>query len=175
MIIYKITHKETKKSYIGQTRGEVEKRWKEHCSKAGGKSYIGAAIQKYGKDAFDFEIIHRCKVLKDLDRAEAYFIKKHNTYYPRGFNLTKGNYIKLEGPLNKGFYEKKLEEVDNDPDLNRLDKIALKSAISIYKSGRSLRSIVDNFNKLDMRTSKGMAWSIKKIKDLAKEYGLDLK
>lgn len=55
--IYKITKKENGKSYIGQSN-DIERRFKEHQTK-GKESRIplDIAIQKYGKDAFIYEII----------------------------------------------------------------------------------------------------------------------
>lgn len=55
--IYKITKKENGKSYIGQSN-DIERRFKEHQTK-GKESRIplDIAIQKYGKDAFKYEII----------------------------------------------------------------------------------------------------------------------
>ena len=69
--IYKITKKEDGKSYIGQSNN-CERRFKEH-QKVGSASRIPVdiAIEKYGKDAFTFEIIEEC-TLKELNEKEQY-------------------------------------------------------------------------------------------------------
>ena len=64
--IYKITHKETGKCYIGQAQ-DVEKRWKNHCSQSSGCKKLKNAIKKYGKDAFDFKVLFEC----DPEHADA--------------------------------------------------------------------------------------------------------
>ena len=57
--IYKITKKENNKSYIGQSNN-IERRFQEHKTKK--DIPIEIAIQKYGVDAFDFEIIEECSL-----------------------------------------------------------------------------------------------------------------
>ena len=55
--IYKITNKVNHKIYIGQS-SQPEERFKQHCySLTTYKSLINKAINKYGKENFDFEII----------------------------------------------------------------------------------------------------------------------
>ena len=56
--IYKITNKINGLSYIGQSV-HIERRFIEHClpSKT---SKISCAIQKYGKDNFDFSVLEEC-------------------------------------------------------------------------------------------------------------------
>ena len=64
--IYKITHKETGKCYIGQAQ-DVERRWKLHCSQSSGCKKLSRAIQKYGVDAFTFKVLFEC----DPEHADA--------------------------------------------------------------------------------------------------------
>lgn len=173
MYIYKITNNLNGRAYIGQTKGKPENRWKAHCSKSGKPSLIGDVIRKFGKENFTFEVIHTCELKQDLDRMEAYYIQRYKTYQPYGYNLTKGNRKKLEGPLNKGVYQAKMEEIASDPNLDRLDRLALTSAISLHKSGTSLETIVKNFNKMGLKTSRGMVWSIQRLRGLAEDYGLE--
>lgn len=86
--IYKITNKENGKTYIGQSNN-IERRFSEHCYK-GEKARIplDIAIQKYGKDAFNFEILEECP-LEKLNQREAYWIKYYNTV-ETGYNCSKG-------------------------------------------------------------------------------------
>ena len=90
MIIYKITHKLSGKSYIGQTIRTLIQRWKEH---SGGKHLCIAlknAVAKYGKDAFSVEEIASYTNLEDLNNAEEYYIDFYNTLSPNGYNLKAG-------------------------------------------------------------------------------------
>ena len=78
--IYKITRKETGKVYIGQTNN-CERRIKEHCApSAAEKSRIAVdkAIKKYGKEAFDFEVIEECTI-EQLNEREKYWIKYYKS------------------------------------------------------------------------------------------------
>ena len=61
-VIYKITNLINGKSYIGQTN-DFQRRMREHQTKKD-EYAIHLAIQKYGKDAFSYEIIEECS--KDL-------------------------------------------------------------------------------------------------------------
>ena len=96
MIIYKITHKMSGKSYIGQTIGLLKKRWQGHCSSSRkGISAINTSILKYGKDAFTMEEIGSYKTLEDLNDAEEYYIQWFNTIAPNGYNLNDGGKNKI--------------------------------------------------------------------------------
>lgn len=103
--IYKITNKINNKCYIGQSI-HIERRWSEHCfpSKT---SKISLAIQKYGKNNFNFEVIEEC-VITELDEKESYWIKFYNSLIPNGYNVnedtstthTNYNYISKKQVLN---------------------------------------------------------------------------
>lgn len=82
--IYKITNKINNKCYIGQSI-HIERRWSEHCfpSKT---SKISLAIQEYGKENFDFEVLEECKI-EELDKKEEYWIKYYNCVFPNGYNI----------------------------------------------------------------------------------------
>ena len=54
--IYKITKKDTKQIYIGQSI-DIERRFEEHKSYKYNTTYIDKAINKHGANAFDYEII----------------------------------------------------------------------------------------------------------------------
>lgn len=90
--IYKITKKENGKSYIGQSN-DIERRFKEHTFK--NEIPIDKAIQKYGKESFQFEILEECS-LDELDEKERYWINYYNTYKGFGYNCSEG------GGLNFG-------------------------------------------------------------------------
>ena len=86
--IYKITNKNTGKSYIGQSN-DIERRFKEHQI-AGKKSRIPVdiAIQKYGKDLFTYEVVEEC-LIDQLNEREEYWIKFYDTFN-NGYNCNPG-------------------------------------------------------------------------------------
>lgn len=90
MYIYKITHIESGKSYIGQTTKTPKERFKTHCSKYTRCPLIGRALQKYGQEAFILDTLVKCATLEELNIAEIHFIKLFNTLHPNGYNLTEG-------------------------------------------------------------------------------------
>lgn len=84
--IYKITKKENGKSYIGQSN-DISRRFGEH--KRNRDIPVDMAIQKYGPDAFTFEVIEECS-LDDLDEREKFWIAYYNTYKGFGYNCNEG-------------------------------------------------------------------------------------
>lgn len=83
--IYKITKKSNGKSYIGQSV-DIERRFKEHKYKK--DIPIEIAIQKYGEDAFTYEIVEECE-LSELDKKESYWIDYYDSYN-KGYNCNEG-------------------------------------------------------------------------------------
>lgn len=87
MVIYKITHIETNRAYIGQTIGDVRTRWRKH---AVSDTHLGRAIKKYGKDAFLFEVLAELATVEELNQKEIELIAEHRTLMPNGFNIESG-------------------------------------------------------------------------------------
>ena len=82
--IYKITHKETGKCYIGQAQ-DVKKRWREHTSKSSRCRKLKNAIQKYGKDAFELKVLTTVKE-ESADDLETFLIKAFRCV-EHGYNI----------------------------------------------------------------------------------------
>lgn len=77
------------KRYVGQTKREVQKRWKEHKT---GKSCCHAlwhAICMYGWDAMKCEVLEENVNFLDLDAREEHWIAFHKTMKPDGYNIAK--------------------------------------------------------------------------------------
>lgn len=105
--IYKITKKENGKCYIGQSNN-CERRFKEHQTKgASSRIPVDIAIQKYGKDAFTYEIIEECSI-EELNQKEQYWIKYYNSMED-GYNCSEGGAQQSIG-VNNG--RSKLTEQD---------------------------------------------------------------
>ena len=90
--IYKITNTLNGKSYIGQTiHDAVKGRIRKHLNgDLRGSQLVKRAIEKYGKNAFTYEILHDGVIPEFLDTLEIESIEKFNTIAPHGYNLTYG-------------------------------------------------------------------------------------
>lgn len=86
--IYKITKKENGKCYVGQSNN-IDRRFQEHKTK-GKESRIPVdiAIQLYGVEAFDFEVLEECS-LEELNEREKYWNAFYRSY-PDGYNCNPG-------------------------------------------------------------------------------------
>lgn len=112
-IIYKYTNRINGKVYIGQTINEsVRKSSHKHCN---GKCYFHNAIQKYGYDNFNYEIIERLDE-QLLDEREIYWIsfyKSNNSSF--GYNLTSGGEGSRGRKLSEEHKQKLINSKKNKP------------------------------------------------------------
>ena len=84
--IYKVTNKINGKVYIGQSV-DIGRRWRQHMT-AKDDIYFHKAIQKYGVENFEWEVIEKCKK-SELDERESYWIEYYDSFN-NGYNCTKG-------------------------------------------------------------------------------------
>ena len=87
-IIYKHTNKLNGKSYIGQTCQQLNRRWKN------GKGYKESikfyyAIEKYGWDNFNHQILEENLTLQQANERQIYWINFYDTVN-NGYNLREG-------------------------------------------------------------------------------------
>lgn len=92
--VYKITCSKNGKAYIGITH-RPRYRWWTHLNQArlgSTQSILHVAMQKYGGDAFSFEIIAECASAAEANVCERAQIAQHGTFYKtkRGYNMTLG-------------------------------------------------------------------------------------
>jgi group I intron endonuclease len=93
--IYKLTHKDSGKIYIGQSK-HLKRRLNEHrrCEKSddkkGSQSVVRRAIKKYSFDAFDFEIILYCQEGEYMNMMETKLIQSYDCLVPKGYNVRDG-------------------------------------------------------------------------------------
>lgn len=100
MYIYKFTHIETNRCYIGQTIQTPNQRRLEHIldSRDAGKPYhFHNALRKYGPDAFTFEVIAEAQTLQELNALEEFYIQKYDSI-KNGFNIRQGGDNKTHHP-----------------------------------------------------------------------------
>ena len=89
--IYKITNQVNGKAYIGKSVHDASKtRIRSHFKGCGGAIALANAIDKYGKDAFTWEILDDGIIPELVDSYEIESIEKHGTLSPSGYNLTRG-------------------------------------------------------------------------------------
>jgi group I intron endonuclease len=87
MVVYKITNKINKKIYIGCTIN-FDYRIKRHFSgKYCGSNLLYRAINKYGKECFEVEIIKKYYNLKSMKLGEIKYINLNNSIVPNGYNV----------------------------------------------------------------------------------------
>lgn len=83
------------KCYIGQT-SDIKRRWREKSYKQCPKFFN--AIQKYGWENFEHEIVCICHTSEEADEKERYYIQYYDSIN-NGYNITAGGYS-LRGEEN---------------------------------------------------------------------------
>ena len=100
MNIYKFTHIETGRVYVGQTIQDANNRRLGHLAAARGTKRTNKlynAIRKYGEDSFVFEVIATADTLEELNQLEVKYIKEYDSI-ANGFNLREGGDNKTHSP-----------------------------------------------------------------------------
>lgn len=131
--IYKITHKETGRMYIGQSSGLARRLrgYKNSGGSGNGKSVIKRAIMKYGWDAFSWEILLYAKDFDYLNLMEARIIAAYSTQVPVGFNIKSGG---LNAPMSETT-KRKLSKVKTGTRLSEATKNKLrKTSAEMWKN-----------------------------------------
>lgn len=89
-VIYRITHIESGKVYIGQTTRNLRERWLSHQNQTYCAS-LHRAIKKHGAEAFVMVEIDRAHSKEQLDELEIHYIALHCSMdRSRGYNLRGG-------------------------------------------------------------------------------------
>ena len=98
--IYRITNLINGKHYIGQTI-DFQRRKNQHLNRPE-KQVINRALEKYGAENFEFEVIHDDIPVEGLDKWELYYINEiYNTYKGHGYNIhIGGNVFRGENSTN---------------------------------------------------------------------------
>lgn len=100
MYIYKFTHIDSSKSYIGQTIQDPEQRKLEHItgSKYTSKSYhFHNALRKYGIESFTFEVIDSANSLEELNFLEEKYVNLYDSI-KNGYNIRNPGNNKKHNP-----------------------------------------------------------------------------
>lgn len=131
--IYCITNLINNKKYIGQSIHPYI-RFQQHCQKSCQHvSLIHQAIQKYGKENFQFEILE--SNISNFNEREKYWIKKLNTLQPHGYNLLEGGefYSKATEGENNNFSLYSDEQFERVLELLKDNHILIKEIELITK------------------------------------------
>jgi hypothetical protein len=120
--VYCHIHRDSGRRYVGLTRRTWKQRWKDHVYAAkrskGGRWHFPNAIRKYGKDAFDHEVLEICETLEEGNAAEEKWIEHFDTRNPeKGFNLAKGgNHIphSVRNPWDRPEYREKCTKASRE-------------------------------------------------------------
>jgi hypothetical protein len=157
--IYRIKNKIDNKTYIGQTTQDLESRWKAHLKKRNNCRYLKSALNKYGVENFDFQLV--CITFDNqLDDMEIKYIEQYNCLVPNGYN------IRLGGNSGKHHEEtkrkigasllKNRKVIQFDIDGNRLKSFNSLTEAAKYV-GCSPSSIGHCCND-DIKTTAGFRW-----------------
>ena len=92
--VYKATNKLNGKIYIGMTSNTMEHRRQQHiyASSSNGKKYaFQLAIEKHGKDNFEWEVLFKSDNRQILFKKEDELIKENKSFLQKiGYNLSAG-------------------------------------------------------------------------------------
>ena len=103
MHIYKWTHIDSNRVYIGQTTQDPNQRRLEHLCCARNESggyHFHNALRKYGEESFAWEILAEAKSLDELNILEVKYINEYDSINT-GFNLRQGGDNKLHSEESK--------------------------------------------------------------------------
>lgn len=136
--IYKIMCLPTGKVYIGQSK-DVKNRFKYHLydlkRKRHGNPYFMKAFEKWGKDAFNFDVLEYCDE-KDLNERELHYINLYKSCDERfGYNILTTPVFRdaIKERWSKPDYKKKITDKaksrwENDKEFRDRNLLAIKKA-----------------------------------------------
>ncbi len=95
--------------------------------------YLKAAKKKYNKNNFKREILKYCETVNEARLLEEIYIKKHNTLYPNGYNLSPTGGNGLFG-CHSNETKEKLRQINKGKKLS----LETKNKLSISHTGKKL-------------------------------------
>lgn len=102
--VYLIENILNNKKYVGFTKHNIEKRFKQHLYS---KKPIGVAIRKYGISNFSIKLLKACKNIEDAILNEKMYILEYKTYgHGLGYNCSEGG-ERCAPIVNKDIYQTK--------------------------------------------------------------------
>lgn len=196
MIIYKATNKISGNCYIGKTEKPLEERKKQHFKKVRikPKSIFHKALKSYGKENFEWKIIHKANPDEDLDELEKKYIKEYNSFED-GYNMTEGgdggdtismkpkHLKKRQGakegnvPWNKGMDMKKAGYTYEHINPRTFTEKQKKKHSELIKNSKKFQEGIKNrkpAKQVSIKDNKGNVWNYQKdfVSYMKSEYGL---
>ena len=141
--IYSIHCIENNKYYIGQTIDSFENRWWSSKSSLKGGYYhlydLQADWNKYGENAFEFEIVHILKENENIDDLEVYYIDMYKNKY-QCYNISLGGQRKGYplGITRSDDFKKAISEKNRINGLGRKASKETKEKMSKSHIGKTL-------------------------------------
>ena len=113
MKIYKVTNNINGMIYIGKTKRDIAKRWKQHCIDAKKplmRFKLQEAILEYGADNFTIECIDEAQTDQEACEKEIFWIEHYQCIFPKGYNVSKGgnnggNYVRIKNETTGEVFE----------------------------------------------------------------------
>lgn len=90
--IYKATNRINGHSYIGCTQDVKTRRWQHERCYEKEDCVFHRAIQEFGKENFDWEVLDTAFSESDAHILEKKYIETHHTLMPNGYNMTIGGF-----------------------------------------------------------------------------------
>lgn len=171
--IYKIYNTINNKIYIGQTRINIDIRWKQHlrAAKSGKDSntILYHAMNKYGYVNFNVQLIKeysfysKDELINMLNKEEIRYISKYNSVKPNGYNMQYGGKSPTESlkrPVDKysldGEFIKSYESIleacdDSDKKISRIHISECCRGKLLTSSGYVWRFKGDKFDKYNKK------------------------
>ena len=163
-VIYRIRNRITGKCYIGETKeANPETRWKQHkklAERGRGCPALRDAIQKYGVEAFEFQILIFC-FDEYRFKHEIEYIAKYNTQVPNGYNITKGGEGgaaftgKKHTPETIAKIQRNLRKYYDDPEWIRNFGSRIKEAMSSPEVRTKISETLRNSEKFKKAVEEG--------------------
>lgn len=180
MIVYIAKNLINGKKYIGYTTKSLEGRVKEHLRKSKNKNekhyfyLFMIAIQKYGKESFEWDVVDNCVSIEDCCKKEKFYIKEFSTISPNGYNLTEGGNggiqcqetkLKISESLKNYWSKNKKTHPLNLINSQKRKEMAIKSWITKKNNGYTPPSgyTMSNESKTNMSETKNNKNKIKWI------------
>lgn len=148
-VIYKVTHRESGRVYIGTTQDSLDKRRKDHLQKAktGSGHKFQEAIATYGPQAFEWEQIDTGVSPEEAAEKERNYIVKYQSN-EKGYNSDRG------GGIKKSIYQ---YDVQNGNLLNVFNDLeAASKAVGVDRKSISKACLGE------VKICSGYSWSYKR-------------
>lgn len=162
--IYSITNTCTGDMYIGQTIRSFDERWRKHKNKLKNNKHENSMLQrafnKYGEEAFEYNVIHLCEEIDRISELEIYYIKKYDSFN-NGYNLTTGGEgCKCLNEESLYLMKNKVKQLSRDKSVYGVEQI---EEVKVMLSKDVDLKLADRINEISIKTGvdKGTIYNIK--------------